>query len=226
MQASMQSMMECLEMAVHVSNDQPDNAAIPPSIRVYTGRPGRPRIEINPEWLATALEIRGGPSSLGAVFNCAPRTVRRRALELGLVEPGPPVYVDYTDPDGNVTRIYRSSTRATTDISDGELDELMTSILQAFPSLGRRMIDGHLRYLGHLIPRPRIQASYARVHGAPSMGFGPRRIQRRVYNVAGPNSLWHHDGQHGEYLNLLVMQLLQVILPRTHPLEDCYPRIY
>jgi hypothetical protein len=24
------------------------------------------------------------------------------------------------------------------------------------------------------------------------------RIWRRVYSVPGPNSLWHHDGQHGE----------------------------
>jgi hypothetical protein len=24
------------------------------------------------------------------------------------------------------------------------------------------------------------------------------RIRRREYRVLGPNSLWHHDGQHGE----------------------------
>ena len=192
-------MLNYLDEASHISNDPPDAACISPSIRVYNGRPGRPRIEINPTWLEKALEIRGGPTSLGEIFGCGPRTIRRRALELGLVEPGPPVYVDYIDSDGNVTRIYRSSTRASSDISDQELDEIMISILEVFPSLGRRMIDGHLRYLGHYIPRPRIQASYARVHGAPSTGFGPRRIQRRVYNVAGPNSLWHHDGQHGKY---------------------------
>jgi hypothetical protein len=48
------------------------------------------------------------------------------------------------DPDGLVTRIYRSSTRAASDIDDEELDRIMASILQVFPSLGRRMIDGHL----------------------------------------------------------------------------------
>ena len=25
------------------------------------------------------------------------------------------------------------------------------------------------------------------------------RIRRRQYSVLGPNSLWHHDGQHGQY---------------------------
>ena len=67
------------------------------------------------------------------------------------------------------------------------------------------MIDGHLRFLGHHIPCSRIQGSYARVHGAPSSGFGPRHIQHRVYNVAGPNSLWHHDGQHGEFFMLFII---------------------
>lgn len=133
-------MTHSLHEAANQSNDQPDIPYVTPSTRVYTGRPGRPRIEMNPDWLHTALDIRGGTSSLGNVFGCAPRTVRRRALELGLVEPGPPVYVDYVDPEGHVTRIYRSSTRATSDIDDEELDKIMASILQVFPSLGRRMI--------------------------------------------------------------------------------------
>ena len=169
------------------------------SICVYNGHPGRPCIEINPMWLATVLEISGGLTSLGEVFGCGPRTVWWHALELGLVKLGLPVYVDYVDPDGNVTHIYWSSTQASSNISDQELDEIMTSILQVFPLLGQRMIDGHLCYLGHYIPWPWIQASYAHVHGAPSTGFGPQRIQRPVYNIAGPNSLWHHDGQHGRY---------------------------
>jgi hypothetical protein len=59
------------------------------------------------------------------------------------------------------------------------------------------MIDGHLRHMGHRISRVRLQQSYSHVHGAPVSEFGPRRIHRRVYNVPGPNSLWHHDGQHG-----------------------------
>jgi len=51
--------------------------------------------------------------------------------------------------------------------------------------------------LGYNVPCSRLQASYARVHRPPVSAFGVRRIQRRVYNVPGYNSLCHHDGQHG-----------------------------
>jgi hypothetical protein len=74
----------------------------------------------------------------------------------------------------------------------------MLEILQMFPTFGRRMIDGHLQYLGHHVPRKRLQASYARVNGPPVSAFGVRSITRRVYNVPGYNSLAHHDGQHGK----------------------------
>ena len=117
-------MVACLDQASQISNDVPD--APPPSTSelTHTGRFGRPRIEINPELLQIALDIRGGPTSLGTVFGCHPRTVR---LEHGLVEPCSPVYVDYKHPDGTITRIYRSSTRAVTDMDDTELDEVMIS---------------------------------------------------------------------------------------------------
>ncbi|KIY61682.1 hypothetical protein CYLTODRAFT_325120, partial [Cylindrobasidium torrendii FP15055 ss-10] len=57
-------------------------------------------------------------------------------------------------------------------------------------------ITGHLRHLGLTVPRERIREAYERVMGAPA-SLVNRSITRRVYRVAGPNSLWHHDGQHG-----------------------------
>ena len=42
-----------------------------------------------------------------------------------------------------------------------------------------------------------VVESYLRVIGPPNNQFGNRRIERRVYSVPGPNTLWHHDGQHG-----------------------------
>lgn len=50
------------------------------------------------------------------------------------------------------------------------------------------------------MPRERIIESYLRVYGTPGV-FGDRAIHRRVYTVAGANSLWHHDGQHGMSLD-------------------------
>lgn len=72
----------------------------------------------------------------------------------------------------------------------------MGEILEVFPNFGRRMLAGCLHTMGHNVPRDRITASYLRVHGAPAL-FGDRSIERREYFVAGANSLWHHDGQHG-----------------------------
>ena len=194
----LQQMVAHLDEASQGSTDPPDAPFFPTTTLLYTGRPGRPRIMINPQLLETALELRG-PTHLAPVFDCGARTIRRRGLEYGIVEPGDPVYIDFEQADGTVTRIYRSSASAVSDLGDDELDGVMASILEAFPTFGRQMIDGHLRHLGHRIPRSRLRESYARVHGAPANSFGPRRIERRVYSVPGPNSLWHHDGQHGKF---------------------------
>lgn len=190
-------MITCLDDAVLLSSDPLDAPPLETSYTVHTGEPGRPSIQIPPQMLATALGLRG-PSHLTQIFDCSARTIRRRALEYGLVEPGPPVYAEYEHDDGTTFRFYGSSSGSTSNISDDALDEITTQIVDIFPNFGRRMIDGHLKHLGHHVPRSRVQASYSRVHGAPASSFGPRRIQRRVYSVPGPNSLWHHDGQHGK----------------------------
>lgn len=73
------------------------------------------------------------------------------------------------------------------------------------------MINGYLLQLGHRIPRSRLEASYLRVIGPPSATFGARRIQRRVYNVAGPMALMHHDGQHGEHTARQYEQIVHIV---------------
>ena len=203
---SVQSMIECLEEAMHTSLDPPDIPPIQATHTVRTGRPGRPRIEIDQDILAEALEMRG-PTDLASVFGTSSRTIRRRALEGGLVEPGHPVYVDYEAEDGTKHHCYTSSTRSMSDLSDEELDNVTRQIIETFPDFGRRMIDGHLKFMGIRVPRARLQASYLRIHGPPSSMFGARRIQRRVYSVAGANALWHHDGQHGMNCQYLLCML-------------------
>ncbi|KAG8941496.1 hypothetical protein FRC03_004468 [Tulasnella sp. 419] len=53
-----------------------------------------------------------------------------------------------------------------------------------------------LRRLGHRVPVRRIRESLYRVDPVRRV-FGRVKIKRRTYKVPGPNSLWHHDGQHG-----------------------------
>ncbi|KAG2063454.1 hypothetical protein BDR04DRAFT_1037928, partial [Suillus decipiens] len=127
---------------------------------------GSPRIEIDPEALATALQF-AGPMRLGALLGVAPRTVRWRALEHEIVEPGNPVYVEFIDDEGETLQYYTSSTAAQSSLPDDELDAIMLQILTQYPCFGRRMIDGQLRHMRVIVPRSRIQASYSHivVHG-------------------------------------------------------------
>jgi hypothetical protein len=74
----------------------------------------------------------------------------------------------------------------------------MLHIYEQFPSFGQRMIDGYLMQLGERVPWQRVVASYLRVIGPPTATFATCRIQRCVYSIPGPNSLWHHDRQHGK----------------------------
>lgn len=189
-------MVNALDAACHQSSDPAESTAVVAS-RASTGRRGRPRVEIDPAFLAQSLELRG-PTHLAPIFNCHPRTVRRRALELQLVQPGAPVYADVALPGGMTGRIYTSSTAPTSDISDDQLDTFIGAILEVFPAFGRNMIKGRLKAAGHRVPTERITAAYLRVHGPPGV-FGDRAIHRKVYKVAGANSLAHHDGQHGAY---------------------------
>ena len=54
---------------------------------------GRPRININPNDLAALTSGRRVTRiHLAELYGCHPRTIRRRLLESGLSEPGPPVF--------------------------------------------------------------------------------------------------------------------------------------
>lgn len=176
---------------------------------MYTGRAGRPRREFNGDLLERAYDLRG-PTGLASIFHSSSRTVRRRALEYGITEPGLPIFVEYENEDtGEIMRFHRSEI-AQPGSQDGlrneELDTVMHRMLEIFPTFGRRMLAGQLRYLGHQIPRERIRASYERVMGAPASMIS-HTITRRVYRVAGPNALWHHDGQHGKQIECEILSI-------------------
>ncbi len=83
-------------------------------------------------------------------------------------------------------------------ITDDELDGLIRQLRGHFRRVGITQLDGMLFNLGHRVPRNRISQSLARVDPVQRI-FQRIRIRRRTYEVAGPNALWHHDGQHGAY---------------------------
>lgn len=221
MLSSIQDMIADLETAKTLSTDQPDLSPLSYTRPIHAGGRGRPRIEIDSNVLEAGLQL-AGPTRLAHVFGVSARTVQRRGLEQGIVQPGDPVYVNFTSEDGQEFRLYTSSTGSQSDLSDDQLDAIMVQILNSFPTFGQRMIEGHLQYLGHHIPRRRIQESYARVHGPPVAAFGLRRIQRRIYHVSGFNSLQHHDGQHGKLFDIIA-KYYSSILQRSYTMEAGYP---
>lgn len=83
-----------------------------------------------------------------------------------------------------------------TNISENALDVVVASIKQAHPNDGERLMIGHLRNRGIVLPRSKIRAS---IHRVDPINTAIRRsitVRRRVYSVSGPNSLWHIDGHH------------------------------
>jgi hypothetical protein len=151
------------------------------------------------------LELRG-PTGIAPEVGVSSRTVRWNALRAGLVEPGAPVFQPQVNVQGVVEIVHRSTAPPVSNISDAELDLLVTTILETFPQFGRRMIRGHLKSQGYRVPRERITHSYLRVHGAPAI-FGDRQISRKTYRVPGPLSLAHMDGQHGAWIISLFCNL-------------------
>ncbi|KAJ7016296.1 hypothetical protein C8F04DRAFT_982155 [Mycena alexandri] len=160
LQQSITRMVRELDEARHISSDPPDAPNMVVAQRVSTG--GRPRLEIDRNFLAEAIQLRSN-THLAPVFGCSARTVRRRALAYGLSQPGRQVHADTAQPDGTASRSYQSTSRPVSALTDAELDDLLTSILEVFPEFGRRMLMGRLKAAGHHVPRERITASYLRI---------------------------------------------------------------
>ncbi|KAK6981516.1 hypothetical protein R3P38DRAFT_3113511 [Favolaschia claudopus] len=181
LQTSITDIVTALDLACHDSMDPPDAAPLTVAHRVRTGRRGRPRVEIDPQFLSAALDLRG-PTGIAPEIGVSARTVRRAALRAGLVQPGAPVFQSRTNEQGQVEVVHTSTAPPVSVISDADLDQLVASTLEVFPQFGRRMIRGHLKSQGYRIPRDRITASYLRVHGAPAI-FGDRQISRKKYRL-------------------------------------------
>ena len=139
-----QSIADMVSSLDQASNQSQDPLQEEPLIVAFCvqqpGRRGRPRLEFDPAFLAAALELRG-PTGIASVFRCSSRTVHRRAVDYGLLEPGEPVYTDHLQPDGTIQRSYRSSTRPVSVLTDEQPDTLVANILQTFPMFGRLAVS-------------------------------------------------------------------------------------
>ena len=85
---------------------------------------------------------------------------------------------------------------AYTQLSDADLDSVMTTLVRRFPNSGTSMMWGHMRSFGIVVTRARVQESLIRVSEALVNSRRRVAVQRRVYSVPTPNCLWHIDGLH------------------------------
>lgn len=150
-ESSIHDMLNVIDDASHASADLPEPHTIPVAQIVHTGLQGPPSIQIDAQFLAASMAL-CGPSHITAIVGCSARTVHQCALEQGLVEVGPPIYMDFTNEDGTTTCFWTSSTSSVSNLSDDELDALTAQILETFPNFGKHMIDVHFRHFDHCVP--------------------------------------------------------------------------
>ena len=135
--------------------------------------PGRPLLEVSIEEVEYLRSLHVSWTKIAEIMGISRSTLNRR--------------LDQEDIDQSVSYSI---------VRDRELDEIIVRIKIGHPNDGEKLIIGHLRRMGYVIQRSRIRASISRVD---PVGIALRRtrvINRRIYQVNGPNSLWHIDGHH------------------------------
>ncbi|KAI9535791.1 hypothetical protein NQZ68_040453 [Dissostichus eleginoides] len=89
----------------------------------------------------------------------------------------------------------RSGTYST--ISDATLDDLIKEIVAGNNQIGPESVRAQLQAQQMWIHRRRVRDSMRRIDPeAAALRAMSQRLHRRAYRVAGPNSLWHLDGNH------------------------------
>ncbi|KIL62766.1 hypothetical protein M378DRAFT_52448, partial [Amanita muscaria Koide BX008] len=166
LEGSLAKMLDSLQAAKRNALE-PANPGVQVSFRVagVCGQAGRPRVEINKNYLEHVLDIRG-PYELTDVFKCSARTIRWRAVEYGLRGPGLAPFLNEELPDGSLARRWVSSGKWVRSAISGNavaLETVIASVLATFPGYGRCKVDGALRAQGIRVPRNCLIAAIQRL---------------------------------------------------------------
>ena len=154
-----------LDQARQASSDPLEDPIIMFVHTVRTGRHGRPRVEIEPNLLSTALKLRA-KTWIAKSAGCSARTIQRRQLDYGIDEPIPSH--SKTQQAGGLNGGSLLQLRET---SNEELDRWLSIIIQDFPSFGRQLATAALRAQGVMVSEGRVRDSLTRVNGVPGI-FG------------------------------------------------------
>lgn len=140
---------------------------------VRTGRRGRPRKLVSPEFLRDAfaahrnLSVAAVACSLGVSRDLL---TRHRLLH-------------------GIKRAYHPMT-------DDEMDDIVRALKQASPEMGLKLTWGFFRSQNIKVVRERVRESLRRVDPVGVELRAQTAVQRRTYTVPRPNAVWHADGHH------------------------------
>ena len=142
---------------------------------------GRPQVEIGEHQLRYLIEQGFKIKDIAKIFGCSTRTIERRLVTF------------------HISRTY-------SDISDSELDKLVSEINTLHPNCGEKSVSGRLRSSGYHIQRERVRSSLRRVDPSGVERRVRRVLHRRAYNVEAPNANLPH-----------------IAHPSRHQLWECEP---
>lgn len=143
----------------------------------FCGDVGRPRVIVLQEQLEFLVDHGFTTVNIAVLLGVSENTVKvkRRLAEFGIS-----IQSKYSE------------------LTDDELDNVIESILRDFPNTGYKRMTGFLRSRRIRVQQARIRESMRRVNptGVLLRSLEMRITQRRKYQVPGPLSLWHIDGNH------------------------------
>ena len=140
---------------------------------LFSGTRGRPRILVTPGMLDYFFSHGFSASTTAMLLQVSLSTLRRRMCEHGI----------------RIRDRYSN-------ISDQELDRIITMVQHQNPNCGYRMMQGYVARLGHKVQQTRIREAMARTDPEGLVSRWCFTVQRRCYSVSSPNALWHIDGHH------------------------------
>ena len=140
---------------------------------VNDGSSGRPVFNITPDQLHFFLAHGFTGPAIANMLGVSLRTVRRRINQYGLFKD-----------------VFR------TDITDAELDDIVSHVMGQFPNIGYRRLEGELRSRNIMITRARCREVLRRLDPVGVVDRLRSLCYRRKYSVYGPLALWHVDGNH------------------------------
>ena len=139
----------------------------------WQGSRGRPRIDVTADMLLYFFEKGFSAATIAMLLHISLRTVRRRMDEYGI----------------RMRDMYSQ-------LTDDDLDRVVTTISYNYPNCGYRMMQGHLLRLGHRVQQQRVRDAMLRMDPKGVLSRWRQTVRRREYSVPTSNSLWHIDGNH------------------------------